>query len=300
MRIKLILLFCFISTFQVAAQELNFTVSINSDRARTQNKDIFDQMKNSFEQFLNGRSWTNDQFTPEERIKGNILITINDMPQVGFFEATVQIQAVRPIYGTSYESLTFNFVDRNWSFEFLESQPMEFNRYSHLSEITSLLAYYANIVIGIDYDTFSAEGGEPYFEVANNIVSNAQQSSRPGWEQSPSNRRNRYWLMNELYSSQVTRSVRDAYYLYHRKGMDQLTKSPEEAYKNILAALQKLEEVNNTIPNSILTISFMDAKSDEISKVLKNAPEEIQNQAIEILLKVDPNNARKYNDILKG
>lgn len=300
MRIKLILLLCFISTFQVAAQELNFTVSINSDRARTQNKDIFDQMKNSFEQFLNGRSWTNDQFTPEERIKGNMLITINDMPQVGFFEATVQIQAVRPIYGTSYESLTFNFVDRNWSFEFLESQPMEFNRYSHLSEITSLLAYYANIVIGIDYDTFSAEGGEPYFEVANNIVSNAQQSSRPGWEQSPSNRRNRYWLMNELYSSQVTRSIRDAYYLYHRMGMDQLTKSPEEAYKNILAALQKLEEVNNTIPNSILTISFMDAKSDEISKVLKNAPEEIQNQAIEILLKVDPNNARKYNDILKG
>ncbi|UCS95365.1 DUF4835 family protein [Echinicola marina] len=300
MRIKLLLLICFLSTFQVAAQELNFTVAINSDRARTQNKDIFDQMKNSFEQFLNGRSWTNDQFTQEERIKGNMLITINDMPQVGFFEATVQIQAVRPIYGTSYESLTFNFVDRNWSFEFLESQPMEFNRYSHLSEITSLLAYYANIVIGIDYDTFSPEGGEPYFEVANNIVSNAQQSSRPGWEQSPSNRRNRYWLMNELYSSQVTRSIREAYYLYHRMGMDQLTKSPEDAYTNILAALQKLEEVNRTIPNSILAISFMDAKSDEISKLLKNAPEEIQKQAIEILLKVDPNNARKYNDILKG
>ncbi|WP_186757523.1 type IX secretion system protein PorD [Echinicola salinicaeni] len=300
MRIKLILLLCFISTFQVAAQELNFTVAINSDRARTQNKDIFDQMKNSFEQFLNGRSWTNDQFTQEERIKGNILITINDMPQVGFFEATVQIQAVRPIYGTSYESLTFNFVDRNWSFEFLESQPMEFNRYSHLSEITSLLAYYANIVIGIDYDTFSPEGGEPYLEIANNIVSNAQQSSRPGWEQSPSNRRNRYWLMDELYSSQVTRSIREAYYLYHRMGMDQLTKSPEDAYKNILAALQKLEEVNRTIPNSILAISFMDAKSDEISKVLKNAPEEIQQQAVDILLKVDPNNARKYNDILKG
>lgn len=143
------------------AQELNFTVTINSDRARTQNKDIFDQMKNSFEQFLNGRSWSNDQYDAAERIKGNMLITINDMPQVGYFEATVQIQAVRPVYGTSYETLTFNFVDRNWNFEFKESQPMEFNRYSYLNEITSLLAYYAYIVIGIDYDTFSPEGGEP-------------------------------------------------------------------------------------------------------------------------------------------
>ncbi|MBD8487888.1 DUF4835 family protein [Echinicola sp. CAU 1574] len=300
MRFKLSLFFFIILTSKVSAQELNFTVTINSDRARTQNKDIFDQMKNSFEQFLNGRSWTNDQFDPEERIKGNMLVTINDMPQVGFFEATVQIQAVRPVYGSSYESLAFNFVDRNWSFEFLESQPMEFNRYSHLSEITSLLAYYAYIVIGIDYDTFAPEGGEPYFEIANNIVSNAQQSSRPGWEQNPSNKRNRYWLIDELYSAQVTRPVRDAYYLMHRLGMDQLTKKPAEAYQNILEALKKLEEVNRTQPNSILTITFMDAKSDEISKILKNAPDEIKEQAVSILLKVDPNNARKYNDILKG
>jgi len=300
MRIKLFLLFLFLTSIKVSAQELNFTVTINSDRARTQNKDIFDQMKNSFEQFLNGRSWTNDQFAPEERIKGNMLITINDMPQVGFFEATVQIQVVRPVYGSSYESLTFNFVDRNWSFDFLESQPMEFNRYSHLSEITSLLAFYANIVIGIDYDTFSLEGGEPYFEIANNIVSNAQQSSRQGWDQNPSNRRNRYWLIDELYSTQVTRPVREALYLYHRMGLDRLTQTPEEAYENILEALKKLEEVNRTQPNSILTISFMDAKSDEISKILKNASTEIREQAVAILLKVDPNNARKYNDILKG
>ncbi|GAB3647450.1 DUF4835 family protein [Echinicola sediminis] len=300
MRIQLILLLLFLTSLKLPAQELNFTVTINSDRARTQNKDIFDQMKNSFEQFLNGRSWTDDQYAQEEKIKGNMLITINDMPQVGYFEATVQIQVVRPVYGSSYESLTFNFVDRNWSFDFLESQPMEFNRYSHLNEITSLLAYYANIAIGIDYDTFAPEGGEPYFEVANNIVSNAQQSSRQGWDQNPSNRRNRYWLIYELYSAQVTRPIREAYYLYHRMGLDQLTQAPQKAYEKILEALQKLEEVNRTQPNSILTISFMDAKSDEISKLLKNAPEEIKEQAVEILLKVDPNNARKYNDILKG
>ncbi|GGF18804.1 type IX secretion system protein PorD [Echinicola rosea] len=299
MRNRLFLLLLFLSfTIQVTAQELNFTVTINSERARTQNKDIFDQMKNSFEQFLNGRSWTNDQYDASERIQGNMLITINDMPQVGYFEATVQIQAVRPVYGTSYETLTFNFVDRNWNFEFKESQPMEFNRYSYLNEITSLLAYYAYIVIGIDYDSFSQEGGEPHFEIANNIVSNALQSSRLGWDQDPSNRRNRYWLIDELYSSQVTRAIREAYYLYHRRGLDLLTQNPEEAYTNILQALGKLAEVNNTQPNSILTITFMDAKSDEVTKILKNAPLEIKEQAVDYLLQVDPNNARKYNDIL--
>ncbi|QDH79315.1 DUF4835 family protein [Echinicola soli] len=299
MRNNLFLLFLLLfTTFQVTAQELNFTVTINSERARTQNKDIFDQMKNSFEQFLNGRSWTSDQFDATEKIKGNMLVTINDMPQVGYFEATVQIQAVRPVYGTSYETLTLNFVDRNWNFEFKESQPMEFNRYSYLNEITSLLAYYAYIVIGIDYDTFSPEGGEPYFEIANNIVSNALQSSKLGWEQDPSNRRNRYWLIDELYSSQVTRAIREAFYLYHRRGLDMLSKNPEEAYQNILKALSNLADVNNIQPNSILTISFMDAKSDEIAKVLKNAPLEIKEQAVDYLLQVDPNNARKYNDIL--
>src|SRR3990167_5555170 len=132
------------------SQELDFTVIINSDRARIQNTDVFNQMKTSFEQFLNGRSWTTDEFRPEERIKGNLLITINDVPQVGYYEATVQIQTVRPIYGTNYESLVFNFVDRNWNFEYIESYPLEFNRFTYLNNISSLLAFYAHIALGLD------------------------------------------------------------------------------------------------------------------------------------------------------
>ena len=143
---------------RVSAQELNFTVIINSDRARIQNTNIFDQMKTSFEQFLNGRSWTSDEFRPEERIKGNLLITINEVPQVGIYSATVQIQTVRPIYGTDYESLVFNFADRNWNFEFIESQPLEFNRFTFLNNISSLLAFYANIALGLDYDSFENKG----------------------------------------------------------------------------------------------------------------------------------------------
>ena len=295
--LSIILFLCISSVF---AQELNFTVIINSDRSRFQNTDVFNQMKASFEQFLNGRSWTNDEFRPEERIKGNLLITINEVPQVGVYSATVQIQVVRPVYGTNYESLIFNFADRNWSFEYIESQPLEFNRFTFLNNISSLLAFYAHIALGIDYDSFSSRGGNPYFEVANDIVNNAQQSGRPGWVQNPGDRRSRYWLINDIYVSTVYSQIRDAFYLYHRQGMDMIQVDSEAAYKNILEAIRLVAEANKLQPNGIFTISFVDDKSDEISQILKNAPFEIKEEAVKLLLEVDPNNARKYNELLRS
>ncbi|WP_100628213.1 type IX secretion system protein PorD [Algoriphagus formosus] len=284
----------------VKAQELNFTVTINSERSNLQNTDIFNQMKASFEQFLNGRSWTTDEFRPEERIKGNLLITINEATTVGSFSATVQVQTVRPVYGTNYESLLFNFADRTWNFEFIESQPLEFNRFTFLNNISSLLAYYANIALGLDYDSFQNKGGDPFFAVANDIVNNAQQSGRAGWGQSNSDRRNRFWLINDIYTSSVYSSIREAYYLYHRQGLDILQIDPEKAYQNMLEAIRLVAEANKAQPNGIFTISFMDAKGDEIAQVLKNAPFEIRTEAVELLLEVDPNNARKYNELLKS
>jgi hypothetical protein len=282
------------------AQELNFTVIINSDRARIQNTDIFNQMKTSFEQFLNGRAWTTDEFKPEERIKGNLLITINNVPQVGVYEATVQIQTVRPVYGTNYESLIFNFVDRNWSFEYIESFPLEFNRFTFLNNVSSMLAFYAHIALGLDYDSFENRGGNKFFEIGNDIVNNAQQSGRPGWVPNNSDRRTRYWLINDIYTSSVYSVIRESYYLYHRQGLDILQTEPQTAYKNIVEAIRLVSNANTTQPNGIFTISFMDAKGDEIPKVLKNAPLELRTEAVKLLLNVDPNNARKYNELLKN
>lgn len=282
------------------AQELDFRVIINSDRSRFQNTEVFSQMKTSFEQFLNGRTWTSDEYKPEERIKGNLLITINEVPQIGVYSATVQVQVVRPVFGTNYESVTLNFIDRNWTFEYQESQPLEFNRFSFLNNISSLLAFYAHIALGMDYDSFELKGGNPYFEVANDIVNNAQQSGRVGWVQNPSDRRSRYWLINDIYISTVYASIREAIYLYHRKGMDQLATSPDEAYSSILKAIQLVADANKQQPNGIYTISFVDAKSDEIAQVLKNAPFEIREKAVPLLLEIDPNNARKYNELLKS
>ena len=282
------------------AQELDFRVIINSDRSRFQNTEVFNQMKTSFEQFLNGRTWTSDEYRPEERIKGNLLITISEVPQIGVYSATVQVQVVRPVFGTNYESVVLNFIDRNWTFEYQESQPLEFNRFSFLNNISSLLAFYANIALGMDYDTFALKGGNPYFEVANDIVNNAQQSGRVGWVQNPSDRRSRYWLINDIYISTVYAPIREAIYLYHRKGVDQLATAPEEAYSSILEAIRLVAEANKQQPNGIFTISFVDAKSDEIAQILKNAPFEIREKAVPLLLEIDPNNARKYNELLKN
>lgn len=301
MKIRLtILLLLFLSYHPVFSQELNFSVIINSERARTQETAIFENMKTSFEQFLNGRTWTGDQFQAFERIKGNVLITISDMPQVGVYNATVQIQTVRPVYGTNYESMVINFIDRNWGFEYLLSQPLEFNRFAFLNNISSLLAYYAYIALGFDYDSFSLRGGNPYFEIANGIVNNAQQSNRAGWMPNPNDRRNRYWLINDIYTSSVFAPIREAIYLYHRKGLDMLLTNPEEAYQNMITAFQLVESANTAQPNSIFVIAFLDAKRDEIMRVFQNAPKEVRTEAVEVLLKIDPNNSKRYNDLLKG
>jgi hypothetical protein len=298
-RLSVLLLFFFVATHSFS-QELNFSIIINSERARTQETAIFENMKTSFEQFLNGRTWTGDQFQAFERIKGNMLITISDMPQVGVYNATVQIQTVRPVYGTNYESMVINFIDRNWGFEYLLSQPLEFNRFAFLNNISSLLAYYAYIALGFDYDSFSLRGGNPYFEIANGIVNNAQQSNRAGWMPNPNDRRNRYWLINDIYTSSVFAPIREAIYLYHRKGLDMLLTNPEEAYQNMVTAFQLVESANTTQPNSIFVIAFLDAKRDEIMRVFQNAPKEVRAEAVEVLLKIDPNNSKRYNDLLKG
>jgi len=286
--------------FKGYTQELDFRVIINSDRSRFQNTEVFNQMKTSFEQFLNGRSWTSNEFRAEERIKGNLLMTINDVPQIGVYNATVQIQVVRPVFGTNYESVVLNFIDRNWSFDYQESQPLEFNRFTFLNNISSLLAFYAHVALGLDYDTFSLQGGNPYFEIANDIVNNAQQSGRAGWVQNPNDRRSRYWLINDLYVSSVYAPIREAVYIYHRKGMDQLISSPDDAFIFILEAIGRIAEANKSQPNGIVTISFMDAKSEELAQILKNAPLELRQKAVTLLLEIDPNNARKYNELLKG
>src|SRR5690606_12744069 len=193
MRYTLILFIVFIS-LAAGAQELNCVVNINSTQVQTSDRAIFRDMKQGIEQFMNTRKWTNDAFKNHERINCTMLITITKMPSIGNFQASVQIQSARPVHNSNYSSLVFNFADRDWEFEYIESLPLEFNDNNYTSNLTSMLAVYAYLILGIDYDTFSELGGTPFFQRAQQVVINAQQSGRSGWAALGSTR-NRYWIV---------------------------------------------------------------------------------------------------------
>lgn len=296
---SLTLLLLFFNLFLLKGQELNFTVNINAQVVQTTERAIFDEMKTAFERFLNDTKWTNDQFRNNEKIKANLLLTIQDQPSIGQFTANAQIQVVRPVYGTTYETLLLNFADRDWEFQFTQSQPLQFNENSFTNNVTSLLAYYAYIALGIDYDSFSPLGGTSFYQTALNIVNNAQNSGAVGWGQFQ-NRRNRYWLIENLMSNGQYEPVRQAIYDYHLNGLDIFQSEPESARQNILDALKEIQKVNSVLPNSILIISFLDAKSDELVNIFSQGDMRLRREVYNELLKLDPTNRARYQKIVQN
>jgi len=286
--------------YPMRAQELNANVVVNFQNIQTTETRIFTDMENSFEQFLNNRKWTDDAFAPEERINCNLVVNIEDMPSVGNFQATVQIQSSRPVYGTNYESLMFNFADRDWQFQYVESQPLEFNPSTFNNNITSLLAYYAYIILGLDYDSFSELGGQPYFEQAQLVVSNAQQQGGAGWDQfGSSRRRNRYWLAENFINPQMT-PVREGIYNYHRLGLDTFLENEEESRQNMLTALKEIQEVSKVFPQAILLIAFFDAKNDEIISIYSKGGMQIRREAYNALVEINPTKIEEYGIIINN
>ena len=275
-----------LSGFAAWSQELNCRVIVNAQQVETTERAIFEEMENDFAQFLNNRKWTSDEFKEEEIINCNVLITISEMPGIGIFKASVQILSSRPVYGTSYETVLLNFADRDWNFEFVQSQPLQFNENAFINNITSLLSYYAYLIIGYDYDSFSELGGNPYFEKAFNIVNNAQQSGYAGWQQFNSVR-NRYWMIENIQNPQLE-PIRKSIYNYHRLGLDILEEKKDEAEKNILSALSEIQKANRARPRSIITISFLDAKADEIIQIFSNSSLALRRQAYNLLTNIDP------------
>lgn len=284
--------------FPSKGQELNCNVVVNAERVETTDRRIFQDMQTAFAQFLNNRRWTDDNYDVAERINCNLVITIEEMPIVGTFKATVQVQSSRPVYGTSYESLMLNFADRDWHFEYVESQPLDFNENSFSSNIASMLAYYAYIILGIDYDSFETLGGTSFFERANNQVILAQESNMPGWKQFDS-QRNRYWLA-ENFLSPIFNPVRESIYLYHIQGLDQFLEDPDASRIIILEALKKLQTANRSRPNSIFTIAFLDAKSNELINIFSEGDMNVRRQAYEILRALDPTLTSKLGKIINN
>lgn len=294
------ILFVFITLFPLTslAQELNCAVSINSSQIQTSDAGIFKDMENSIEQFMNGRKWTNDTYKTHEKILCNILITITKMPAIGSFSASVQVQSARPVYNSTYTSLLFNFADRDWEFEYIESMPLEYNDNTFTSNLTSMLAFYAYLIIGLDYDSFSELGGTPYFQRALSVVNNAQQSNLPGWQAIGSNR-NRYWIVENLNNPQMA-ELRKTLYHYHRRGLDTFESNPDESRQIILNGLKEIKKVRDVNPNSILVVSFFDAKGKELANIFSDGNIQIRRQAYDIITAIDPSNRSNYEKIIQN
>lgn len=295
---NIILTLLLIATYQSGfSQDLNCDVIIDADRIETSEKRIFEDMEMAFENFLNTRDWSADEITPQERIKCALTITLNEMPSIGTFKATVQIRSARPIYNTTYESIIFNFADRDWSFEYVESLPMNFNENDYSSNLTSMLAYYAYIIIGLDYDSYGELSGSPYFQRAQNIVTNASQGGRPGWGALQSTR-NRYALVNDITNQQIE-DLRIGYYKYHRLGLDIFETNPEECRKQVLEVLVSIKKIKERYPSSIFVISFFDSKAEELVNIFADATTPEKRQAYNLLIELNPNKQDIFEEIIK-
>ncbi len=286
------------SSIASLAQELNCRVVVDDQRIQTTDRAIFRDMERSFQNFMNTRKWTDDFFEPEERINCNIVITLTGNPAINSYEATAQVQSSRPVYNTGYESLMLNFADRDFIFEYTESQPLDFSPNTFGTNLVSMLAFYAYVVIGIDYDSYAKLGGTPHFQRAFDILNLAQSTSIKGWQQFDSNR-NRYWLIENLTNKQVE-PFREEFYNYHRLGLDVFLEKPEEARNNVLGLLKKLQEIERLRPNSIIKISFFDSKTDEIINIFKQSTPAQKREAFDICSKIEPSNTDKFREMLSN
>lgn len=289
----------FILIFQglyVQAQELNCNVSINAEKIQTSDRRVFETMQKDIASFINTRKWTDDAFETEERIKCNILITLEKgVVTAGSYEGSIQILALRPVYGATYETVLLNFLDRSFQFEYRESIQMNFNENSFLSNLTSVLGYYINIIVGMDYDSFAPLGGSPYFEKARNILNTAM-SSAPGWDEGK-DYNGRYWLQENMNHQQIA-EFREGFYKYHRVALDSFDENQDEKRKEILEYLKSIRQVNILKPYSIVIKSFFLAKSDELVGVFSKGDMKVREEAARILRELDPLNSEKYQRIL--
>lgn len=279
------------------AQEFQFTVNLNYEQLVAQQKtdpQSMSQLQTYMNDFLNNTRWTNDQFAKEEKIKCKLNVNLTRSLAQGSYEGNAQLIVSRPVYGSTYETVLFTYVDKNFTFTYLPSTQLYFNENSYTEELPYILAFYANIALIFDYDSFSKMGGSPYVQKAFNLVNLARNSSpnKRGWD-SNGDSKNRYWLIENLQSQQFT-PFREGMYKYYRQGLDVATQNPAETRAKVLEFLNTVKEINQLRPASVVVNSFFDAKSDELYKIMIEGLPEQRAQAYTLLVNLDPSKTQLY------
>lgn len=280
----------------VLSQELNCIITINADQVSETDKRVYETMRTAITEFMNSRKWTNYNYEISERIECNILITIKERSGDDF-EGQIQVQSRRPIFKTSYNSTLLNIVDKDLKFKYTETDALEFNEGQITQSLTAVLAYYAYIIIGYDFDSFSLYGGTPFFDKAQTIVNQAQSRGEAGWKAFESTR-NRYWLLENLYNKTYT-PLREAMYNFHRLGLDNMYDNQSNARQNITSAIEKMQKVYREKTGIYLLQLILTAKADEIVNIYSAASTMEKTKIIEIMKDIDASNSDKYNKIMK-
>lgn len=281
-------------TAQLNAQELKCTIAVNADKIPGSNKQIFKTLENSLNEFVNQKRWTNFNYMPQERINCNLTLTI--LEQSGDdFKGHIQIQSSRPIYSSTYLTPVFNFKDDNFSFKYVEYEPLQFNENQFESNLSAIVSFYVYTILGMDADTFALNGGTNFYTKAQNIVVQSQQSGYFGWNQSDGSK-SRFILIDHILAPTYS-LFRSALYTYHLKGLDVMHQDKNSAKQKIAESIGMLKTIYDSRPNATLLRVFMDAKADEIVSVFSDGPNYDTFKLKEDLLKISPLNAAKWNDI---
>lgn len=284
------------------AQELNCQVSIiasNKTEVSTVDQEVLSQLEDVIRQFMNETKWTKDNFKLEERINCQIQFQVEKIPQPGMYEGMFQVQISRPVYNSSYNTLLLNISDQHVSFSFSRNAMLNYAPNQFRDNLTSMLAFYAYYIIGMDYDSFGLKDGGQYLQEAQNIVLNAQSSGAPGWSPDQTgNKNNRYWLVDNALH-QLFEPLRECMYEYHRLGLDKLYESKEQGRAAMYEALNKLPKIVATRPNSINVTTFIQTKRNELKQIFSDAPMPEKTKLVALLKRLDPVNSDKYDEILK-
>ena len=282
---------------KASAQDLNARVTVLSPKIQTTNKRMFQSLETAMKDFLNGRKWLNDPVLSQERIECSFVVNITNWDGSSSFNAELQVQSTRPVFNSNYTTSLLNINDKDFDFNYTEGQTIDYSDQNFQSNLASVMAFYAYIIAGVDYDSFSRLGGTPYYARAQNVLTIAQASSYRGWKAFDSNT-NRYWLIENL-NNKLYDPLRIFIYDYHRNGMDMMADNVGRARKAINGFLPALAEVDRQRLGAMLPLVFFAAKSDELVNLYAAAPAQERVQAFNILMKADPSNGIKYQALQK-
>ncbi len=303
---KLIFILFFSTTITfLQAQELNAKVSINSSSVGSNvDKSVFQTLQTAIANFLNTRKWTNDNFLPNEKIDCNFLLILQPSTDPNVYTATLTVQSGRPVFNSSYISPIINFQDKDVAFKYVQFQPLEFNENNIsgtdplVSNLTAVLAYYADIILAFDYDSFSPKGGDIYFQKAQNIITNAPDDrSITGWK-AFDGIRNRYWLVDNMQNSRYT-IIHDIYYNYYRLGMDKMYDDVNSARAGLLNVLNQFLSFSADNPNTMIQQFFFQGKTNELIQIFSKANQPDKGRASDLLQKLDIANSTRYKTELQ-